>query len=504
MFSTDILGRLHPLLVHLPIGILLFAAALLLLERFKKTDFGGATGWALLLGAVSAALSCGAGWLLAQSGEYDADLVFKHQWTGIATAALGFGAYFFKNFRGVLTAATVGVMSVAGHYGGSITHGEDYLFPKKKTPSVKTDVKVDSAQVAQMIGNPIVASDVDSTNAVAAVGQPIERRSFLYRDMVVPILENKCYSCHSEKKKKGGLRLDSEAFINAGGENGSILSAGKPETSHLFSYLTLPDDDDLHMPPKGKPQLTAQEIATIHFWIKKGAPFGEVVEKIEATAANGANAAISAANAPLVIPSLPKSATVKSPISNLQSPIANLEQTILDKKIEAAPPSVLDKLKQQNVSMTTFGAGSNYLTANFVNVKNYNSAVLDELKSIDNQIVRIKLSNLPVTDADVQKLSNFKNLTRLNLDKTAVTDVGLAHLKNLPNLEQLNLYGSNVTDAGITALANCKNLKVVYLWQTKITEGGVAELKKALPNVVVELGGFQFPKLDTGQLRIKN
>lgn len=45
------------------------------------------------------------------------------------------------------------------------------------------------------------------------------------------------------------------------------------------------------------------------------------------------------------------------------------------------------------------------------------------------------MANQPVTDADVFKISTFKNLTHLNLEKTAITDAGLAYLKNLPYLE---------------------------------------------------------------------
>ena len=157
-------------------------------------------------------------------------------------------------------------------------------------------------------------------------------------------------------------------------------------------------------------------------------------------------------------------------------------------------------MKQQNISISNFGEASNYLMANFVNVKKFNSNLIDDLKKIDNQLVRLKLSNLPVTDNDVKKLATFKNLTRLNVDKTAITDVGLAYLKNLKSLEQLNLYGTNITDKGLAALTKCPNLKVVYLWQTKVTSAGIEQLKKALPNIQVEMGGFKFEKRDTNKL----
>ena len=76
MFSSDFIGRLHPLIVHLPIGILLFAFALIVFQRFRKVEIDPIIGIALLWGSLTAAAACVAGWLLAQSGEYDADLVF--------------------------------------------------------------------------------------------------------------------------------------------------------------------------------------------------------------------------------------------------------------------------------------------------------------------------------------------------------------------------------------------------------------------------------------------
>jgi hypothetical protein len=522
MFSTEFIGRLHPLIVHLPIGILLFAFALILLQRVRRVDIESIIGFALLLGSISAVAACVAGWILAQSGEYDADLVFKHQWTGIATAGLGLLAFFVKRIRDILATMTVMVLVVAGHYGGNLTHGEDYLFPKKKTPSVKTAQVADSLQ---NIGNQQVIGSLGATNEVlpnttkegllnaakAALTNPstplpnapvqtIVQKRFVYRDAVIPILEAKCYGCHSATKKKGGLRLDSEDFIREGGKNGAVLTAGNPEQSKMYASLLLPEDDDDHMPPKGKPQLTPQEIATLHFWIKGGASFQEVVETVKAGTPNQT----SPTTVNLQTPKLPKTGVIESSKTTVLTPKTleivprqNTEAAILKQKTTAATPSVLNKLKQQNVSVSTFGEGSNYLMANFVNVKNYNSTLIDDLQNVGNPLVRIKLGNQPVSDDDVKKLSSLKNVTRLNLEKTAITDAALVHLKNLPNLEQVNLYGTNITDKGLLDLSKCPNLKVIYLWQTKTTAAGIEQLKKALPNVQIDTGGFQFPKRDT-------
>ena len=59
----------------------------------------------------------------------------------------------------------------------------------------------------------------------------------------------------------------------------------------------------------------------------------------------------------------------------------------------------------------------------------------------------------------------------------------------------LNLYNTKVTDAGLASLKNMKFLRKVYAWQSGVTEKGAAELKKALPNVDVNLG-FKLAKVE--------
>lgn len=94
----------------------------------------------------------------------------------------------------------------------------------------------------------------------------------LYKDVVAPILDNKCTDCHGETKQKGRLRLDTYAFIRKGGEDGPVVRAGDPQKSKLYRLLQLPLRDEDHMPPAKKTQMTAGEIAAIRWWIEKGAP----------------------------------------------------------------------------------------------------------------------------------------------------------------------------------------------------------------------------------------
>ena len=96
----------------------------------------------------------------------------------------------------------------------------------------------------------------------------------LFNTKIKPILQQKCFSCHSHesKKNKGGLVLDSLAGMLEGGDSGSAIIVGKPEKSKLVEAISY-TNQEFKMPPKGK--LSDQEISDISTWIKKGAIWPE-------------------------------------------------------------------------------------------------------------------------------------------------------------------------------------------------------------------------------------
>ena len=67
--------------------------------------------------------------------------------------------------------------------------------------------------------------------------------------------------------------MDNPDFILKGGDNGASIIPGDPDNSYMYGSLVLPIDDDYHMPPEGKPQLTPEQIQRIHWWILKGGSF---------------------------------------------------------------------------------------------------------------------------------------------------------------------------------------------------------------------------------------
>lgn len=467
-FNTSLIGHLHPLLVHLPIGIFSFAFIISLFGAEKRKQFDGALSYALLSGAVSSLLACIAGYLLAGSGEYDVDLVQKHQWTGIATCVLGFMAYFIANYRRLLVWITCAVMAVAGHLGGTLTHGEDYFFGLVDEETTLVEKPLDSTVT--------ILTEAPKPDSIAEKATA-PREISLYEDQVVGILQSKCYTCHSKIKKKGGLRLDSEEFIKQGGKNGAVLTAGDADNSKLYTHLLLPLEDEDHMPPKGKKQLSASEIATIHRWVKMADPFAKTT--VSTTVVKITETVPEAVEPP---------ALVEKPITVIPA------KTI---SIKAADPNNIDVIKKLNVVVTPIQSGSNGLSLNFVNLKNFNGKMLDQAIVLKEQVVQLKLTNQAVTDQDLQKIRQFNNLRQLQLEKTKVTDEGMDLIKSMQSLEQLNLYGTAITDKGLEKLSGCKNLKTLFLWKTNATAEGIAKLKQALPNLTIEAGGFSFKKPDS-------
>lgn len=106
-----------------------------------------------------------------------------------------------------------------------------------------------------------------------------------FEKQVLPVLKETCFKCHEKeheengkvKKPKGGLRLDGAAVIMKGGKeypNENVV-AGKPDASWLVKTMTLPESDDLAMPPEGKgDRVSAANIELIKKWISEGANFG--------------------------------------------------------------------------------------------------------------------------------------------------------------------------------------------------------------------------------------
>ncbi len=458
MNLREVIGNLHPVLVHLPIGILLIAGLFQLLAlKPKYAGLYTATRIALFWGMIAAIVSGISGYLLSQTGDYDEGLVGTHQWFGIATALVSVIAYLFTRWENefakwVVLVMVIGII-ITGHLGGSLTHGTDYL--------TKGFTKADSTGKEF---KPI--ADVQEAN--------------VYADIIQPIFANKCYTCHNKSKKKGGLRLDEPSFILKGGKDGEVIKPGNAEESDMIKRLLLPRNDEDHMPPKEKPQLKENEIALIHWWIATGATFDkktrELVqpEKIK----------------PLLL-ALQKTETKKG------------LPDVPEKPVEPADDKVIKQLREKGVVIIPVTRNSNYLSANFITVDTVTENEISMLGSLKKQLIWLNLGHKNIPDSFLETIGQLANLTRLQLNNTNVTDKGIAPLQSLLNLQYLNLVGTKVTSQGLLQLKNLPNLQAVYLYGSFISSSDWPALKTGFPKVTLDTGGYQVPFLETDTLIVK-
>ncbi|GAB4000226.1 hypothetical protein GCM10028807_52570 [Spirosoma daeguense] len=234
----------------------------------KSNQFRAGVTAMLWIGTISAVVSVILGLVLKSQEDYEGSTVTIHQWSGIATMALAILTILALRserialYRSLLITTVLGV-TLAGHYGALLTHGEDYLtsvLPGNK-PAIPAGGETNFAFASVNANQPLTDKQVQDLN--------IEVRT---------ILAHNCYSCHSATKTKGELRLDSKDNIFKGGEHGAVLKPGHPEDSEMIRRIMLPADDKEAMPTKGK-RLTEKEVALLSFWIKAGAPWPDGPEK---------------------------------------------------------------------------------------------------------------------------------------------------------------------------------------------------------------------------------
>lgn len=448
------LGRFHPSVLHFPVAFLVLA---LLLELFRLPvirwlvpDLPEAAGRVVLwLAAWSALAAAVAGWLLAHEGGYDPDLLDRHLWSGVATGIGAFIAALLRScaaacpekacrrkFSVLVLAVVCGIMGFAAHAGGGLTHGEDFLTehaPDAVRRTLGLPVKRDRSQ------EPL---------------KPVEER-LAFADVVFPILESRCITCHDEGKKKGGLRVDAHAEVRKGGKTGP---------KEFFHRIHLPVEDKKHMPPKGKAQLTPEEIAVLDWWGKAGSPDAAALGGLDVPAE--VRAAIEA--------QIPESDRLKleerkrQETARYEAALTELRKTLPGSLRVILPGS-------RELEFTAAIAG-----------KSFSDAELAKLAAVGRDLAILDLSRTGITDAGLKAAAaGMPNLKRLDLRGTAVGDEGMKALSGLAKLEALGLYGTGVTDAGLEPLRGLKTLRKLYLADTKTTGAGQKKLAEARPELSI-------------------
>lgn len=286
---------------------------------------------------------------------------------------------------------------------------------------------------------------------------------------LLPAITKKCVDCHKaphvengqKKEPKAGLRLDASWAILKGSENGPVLTPGAPDKSAIYESVTLPKDDDGHMPSKGE-DLTKEEIALLKKWIEEGANFGGWVGSVEG---------------------MPAGAQTESAKPFKPRP-HDLFFAALEKEVKPLSDDVLAKAREAGAQVAPVKVESPLVRVDFLTgVSKCNDEKVAAILPLKENIVQLDLGRTVITDAALKTIGQMPRLVALDLRQTKITDAGLEALSGLKKLESLNLYGTQITDAGLQHLAKIKSLKNVYLWQSKATKPGVKQLTAAIPGL---------------------
>ena len=441
------------------------ALLLNLLSRNPKFQaFKTVVPFILLCGMISAIVACISGYLLSISDDYNESIVGWHKWMGISVALVSVLWYLQeRNFRFVrslkfLPRALFILIMVTGHLGGVLTHGSDYL----TGPLVE------------------IFSDDPSGNSVFIPVADVQEAA-VYSDLVQPLLQTKCYSCHGENKQKGGLRMDDTLKLMKGGEDGVVLSPRKAGESEMVRRILLPVDNDDHMPPREKGQLSESQISLLHWWIDNGADFKKRVKEFE------------------------QPEKMKSVLLSFQD-VSETDDTLSfvpEKPVAKADEKIFDKLNERGIMVLPVGKESNYVSVNFFTDTLVTDEDFELLLSLKKQLIWLKIGFTDLKDEQMSKIAQLTNLTRLSMEHTSVSDQGIGQLKACGQLQYLNIVGTPVTAKGVLALKDLQELRSVYVYQTGIAKTDWPELSIALPGTKIDSGGYRVPTLETDTTEVK-
>lgn len=531
-------GRAHVAIVHFPIALILAAFFLEVWAMLRKRAVSPSGITCLNLGWLGGIATVASGWYLARfytgdietadpiawlsdipEDDLDRDL-FIHAWTGLGATVLGMILAIFGSMArrrdqasviyrlGLLIASLL--VAWAGHMGGEMVHGEDFLVEPLQQLEAEKDADASSDEVSIGVGDseadsdiigsnedettddPVDAPDgngeaegaprdqengretgaaepkrlvtppVDAPSAAEDPDEEIAQRVSFQRD-IAPIFERSCHKCHGEKRGKGGLRMHERSELFPTDIEDWAVIPGKPDESLILERMLLDPSSRKFMPKKGDP-LPEEEISLIKRWIEQGAVWDEAPADDDA----GDKEQAAAASAPI----------------NLDAKRERL----------AGIETLVSTLRASGAAATPLARGDERLDLNFSVLRDrFVPTDLDAIRGFEEQVVELNLAATGADDALLERIASFTNLERLHLEKTAVTDAGMKHLAGLKKLRYLNLYGTKVSDAGLGSLEELSALRKLYLWGSEVTRPGAEGLEKAVPGLRVDLGDSLLP-----------
>lgn len=437
-FLVNWLGHWHPLILHFPIVLILVS----IIQYWRKDQY---FSWYLAVTTLLTLISAITGFILSLDSGVKGNLILTHQWLGIAVSFIMVIWYFFessisRNQIKVIQGFLVIIIVATGHFGGMVTHGQDFLSFGNSD-------------------NDMVVSLPDDPN--------------IYTHIVQPVLDRKCVSCHNENKAKGELMLSDFARISEGGKSGSALD---PKQG-ILARINLPLDHEEHMPPKDEQQLAEDEFTILKKWIEGGSSentlFSELSTTSELHGIIGQLIEQSKASSWADLPELSN-----DEVDGYSSDYCTVRRIyngsdalqVLIFPHEAFNTSELKELD---------GISENIIDLNLSNLPISEK----DIKVINgfNNLEILDVSGSSITNQSVIHLGRLEKLKTLKIYNTLLDDESIKTIGTLPNLQRLYAYETAISISGKETLQRM-NPMIAVISHSELA----AEFKSVLPSPILD------------------
>ena len=430
-------GRIHPLVVHLPIGFIVLGTVFHAVAYHRKySHLDTAVSFIFMLGFISAVAASVFGYMLSLNGDYEGPVLDNHKVSGIiltlmtgllyliTTARLRKNIFYSRRVLTVFVAATFTILIYVGHLGASLTHGSNYL-----TLEVLLDEKHEK---------PLTVEE-----------------ALIFEDIVHPILKQRCAECHNSSKRKGRLSMESLAAILKGGKNGPSVVPTNVGESQLYRRITLDPSHEDFMPSDNKTPLTVAEKEIIRLWIEKAAAGNET--KVSGIADNK---------------DIIQVASSLFGFSSSSAPQAVLTGETVNMSIpNTVNMDIVDNLRENGLSVRVMFQNPVMLDVTLPSKSGIKMSEIEgDLKSLAQNVIWLNLSDNNFTVRGLGILQHMSNLERLRLEKNPLSDSIGFYLENLNHLHAVNLNETKVTCECVTTLKKNPAIRRIYTWKTKCQE----------------------------------
>lgn len=460
------LGRFHPLAVHLPIGLLLIAALFEWLGMMRPfAHLRQAVPALIVFACLGALFAVYHGVLLAAGSGVFSESVEDHLWSGVALTVAMFlllpmraliarlPRLLAASCYQLLLVVSLFLLMGASHLGGNITHGKEYLVEFMPEPMRET-LSTLPKPIREFIGL------VDAPPPVPAA------ELTLYDAVFAGPIGQYCVACHKPDRVRGGLLMHTLDAILEGGETGPSIVYGNLAASELYTRITLPEDDDFHMPPDGRKGFSATQVEWFRWWINSGIA-GDVPAASVTDAPADILAAIQEAIASAGLDPAEEEASAESLPSWKPEELAAVNAALSAGRI--VPVS---RNPEDGLLLTTAGTGDAFTDADLV-----------AISPLAPFIVEADLSRTGVTDGGMSTVATWLGLRRLRLDHTSIGDSGVRALEGLYELASLNLFNTQITNASVDPMLAMPALAALFVGETTLDEDALGRLASLLPEI---------------------